>query len=261
MGREAGIVFRTVPPALMSRGCLLAAHGVAGPSCDGADVLRLAVDVGLLVLESAQRGHAPAVELCRAAGATLLDNQIELYPLASDAPPAVRAVADGLAAEGVRVGTLAPPQKPRKAPKEPEGPRPETPDQVGWRTWRDRYLLRYRRPYSHTGADGNAMKALVKLALDVLDALGRPLSDLEPLLVHRLDRYLADPGEAKERGAPGFLTDNAHSLRWAERGIPSYGTPWDKAEGKASGKAREPQALPPVLPGGKRFVGRPGGGP
>ncbi len=261
MARDPGITFRVVPPIIMRRACLLAAHGAAGPSCDGGDVLRKAVDVGLLVLESAQRGHAGAVELASAAGANVLDHQVELYPPGSDAPPALRSLVGDLAAEGIPAGTLAPSPKGRKGAKTPAEPKPETPIQIGWRTWRARYLLQRRRPYSATSADGPAMIRLVDLAVGQLEALGRPLDDLERLLVHRWDRYLADPGQAKERGGPGWNAERSHALQWAEQGIPSYGTPWDKAEGKASGEAREPQPLPPVLPGGKRYAGRPGSGP
>lgn len=251
MARSSGILFRSVPPASMRRANLLAAEGAAGPTCDAGDVLRLAVDVGLLALESAHRGHAPAVELCRSAGATIMDAQ--LSPVDESAPPAVQSIARELEAEGVSVGTLVGP-KAKRAAKAPAEPKPETPVMAGWRTWLERYQLAYRRPYSRTATCGAAMIRLVDLALEMLEQLKRPLSDLDPLLIHRWDRYLADPGSSRVPGGVGFLRDHAHALRWAENGIPSYGTPWDKE----ASKAREPQALPPILPGGKKYAGRPG---
>lgn len=250
MARSSGILFRSVPPASMRRANLLAAEGAAGPTCDAGDVLRLAVEVGLLALESAHRGTASAVELCRSAGATIMDAQ--LSPVGEDAPPAVRELAEGLAGEGVPVGTLAPPRRGKTKP--PPKPRPETPAMMGWRTWLDAYQLYQRRPYSRTGADGPVMIKLVDLAIETLEQLGRPLVDLEELLAHRWRRFLADPGEARSPGGPGFLRENGHGLRWAERGLPVYGTPWDKE----TVKAREPAVLPPTLPGNKRYKDRPG---
>lgn len=250
MARDPGLVFRTIPAGIMRRGNLLAAAGAAGPVGEARDVLALAVNVGLLALESAGRGDANAVELCRSAGATLLDAQ--LSPVGDDAPPAVRELAEGLAGEGIAVGTLAPPRRGKTKP--PTKPRPETPAMMGWRTWLESYQLFQRRPYSRTGADGPVMIKLVDLAIETLEQLGRPLGDLEELLTHRWRRFLSDPGEAKSPGGPGFLRENGHGLRWAERGLPVYGTPWDKE----TAKAREPAVLPPTLPGGKRYKDRPG---
>lgn len=109
MPRDKGIVFREVPPATHTRALHLAAEGVGGPRAEGADVLRLASEVGLLALEAVVSGTAAkgVVRLCREAGAHL---RAELGEIPEDAPEAVRGVAAELLREGVPAGLLAPPK-------------------------------------------------------------------------------------------------------------------------------------------------------
>lgn len=269
MPRDPLLQFRPpVPPETMRRGNLLAAHGVAGPAGQALDVLRLALEVGLSALEGAT-GADPApglVRLARKAGAKLggSEEPQPLRPVPEDAPPAVRALVADVAANGGKAGLLelSPSPKPR-AKRKPRAlaPERETPVQIGWRTWRAAYEVHYHRPYSDTGGDGATMARLSKLARDMIDRLDMGdvmhdgVSSLELLFVHRWRRYLADPGHAAHPGDTPFLRDKAHGLQWVERGIPAYGTPWDKATAKGDAG---PGVAPPKLAGRRQYAGRPG---
>jgi hypothetical protein len=139
--------------------------------------------------------------------------------------------------------------KPRKSVREGESPKPEAPEQVGWRTWRAAYQDRYRRAYPPQSTDGPAMKRVVHAAADLCRQLGKAeAGHLEALLVHRWRRYLADPGQSKRAGAPGYLAETCHRLQDFERGVAAYGTPWDRQE---RAETREPGIAPPRRPVGR----------
>lgn len=287
------LLFRKpIPSEVMRAWNLLAATGVAGDQGDAIDVGRLAEAIGRRALEryTADPLNVPAElrALCLDAGAHL--PRLPSAGGGGGAPAEIDALPPGSPAKGAAgaEGGNPPPLSPKPggaakcgrsgcnrtysmhgrglAPDCPafvlkRGPGVEqiggeTPLQIGWRTWRAAYRGRWGGAYATSAGCGRAMSAAVVCAQDLLVQLGRPAEDLEVLLAHRWDRYLKDPGRPSSPGAPGFLLEKKHALRYLDAGLVGYGTPWDPPRGQTS-SARTPEAAPPKLAGGKSYHGGP----
>lgn len=110
----------------------------------------------------------------------------------------------------------------RRKPEPKTITKPEDDAQIAWRLWRAAYRTAKGKPYSSTNECGKQIKAAAAAARVMCAELGKTApEDFEALLAHRWARYLADPGHEN------YLVDAAHALRFFERNVPAYGTPWD----------------------------------
>lgn len=165
---------------------------------------------------------------------------------------------DFLATEGAQgqlaLGTDAPkviPSKPspQNGRQKPPAPKAETPNAIGWRTWRIAYQAKYRRTYPKGGPSGKAMLDIAKAAAEYLQELERDPGDLEALFKHWWRRYLADPGVARSPGRKGFLDESNHALQFFLTSVAAYGSPWDRgAQPPARAAPREAEQIIPALP-------------
>ena len=122
---------------------------------------------------------------------------------------------------------ISPEPEPKPKRKSEQG---ETPNQIGWRCWKELYAAAYGAEYPTVGPCGKAMVDVTKTAdrhaqnhpdHDPADLLGHR-QRCELLLRHWFSCYLHDDGHK------GFLAEERHPLRMVTRDVPRYGFPWGR---------------------------------